>query len=150
MKKYMSADSVKVKNKKPIDWLNKATDHGEVTQLTAKDMFKPIKGDKKKLNHEAACAKKVKEHKICATCGFLSCEVHNVPSPTAEKLNKAFFKSLTGQIKSRGEKFHDGLHSSVVEDALYTPKTEDQPQEPGPGEVGYAPQGRVVNDFFRN
>lgn len=153
MKKFMSADTGSKVKGKVVPWLDKGADNGEVKKggkQTAKDMFPTVKGGKKdpgrdpnKAGGKVPATKIKKEHKICSTCGALACEVHGLPSPSATRLDKAFFKSLTGQIGRRGGKFDDGIHDNVVEDALYTPPTEEETRDPKPGEPGFAPNGRV-------
>jgi ribosomal protein L37E len=155
MKKYMSADGgVSINGKKAISWLDKNADNGEIKQggrQTGKDMFKTVKGGKKEPAREPnstggrvpAVRSKNESIRICGICGSLACEVHNGSTPNADRLNKSFFKSLSGQIGSRGGKFDNGMHDSVVEDALYTPQSKEDKREPFPGEVGYAPNGRI-------
>jgi hypothetical protein len=86
-----------------------------------------------------------KNEQICGTCGSLACEVHNGQSPNADRLSQSFFRSLAGQVGNRGgrydTKFHDGIYDGMVEDALFDPKNVDR--EPGPGDAGWAPQGRI-------
>jgi hypothetical protein len=152
MKKYMT-DGVSCGGKKAIPWLDKTSDKGEIKKggkETGKEMFKTVKGGKKDPGKSPektggkVPAKTVKnENRICGTCGSLACEIHNAPMPTANRLNSAFFKSLAGQIGRRGGKYSDGVHDSVVEDALYAPPREEETVAPKPGEVGYAPTGRI-------
>lgn len=60
----------------------------------------------------------------------------------SKKENTEFFRSLSemGQAPSRTNK--DGI-SEYLEDAVFTPGNANTGLEPGPGEVGFAPEGRI-------
>lgn len=143
MKKYMSADNGA---KKTVPWLDKMKDNGEVKKggkETGKDMSTTVKGGKKDPGRDpnkTGGKTKTESHRICNICGLLACEVHDGSAPNATRLSKSFFKSLSNQVGNRGGRFDNGLHDSVVEDALYAPDAE---REPFPGEPGYAPVGRI-------
>lgn len=62
----------------------------------------------------------------------------------SKKENAEFFQSLAGQLKPPSRSNKDGI-SEYLEDAIFTPNNANSSldNEPGPGEVGFAPSGRV-------
>ncbi len=157
MKKFMSKDEGKSsKGKKCVPWLNKTSKNGEIKKggkETAKEMFTTVKGGKKEGEKKPAAAggkvkaTKLKKEHLCMTCGNLACEIHNGVRPSADRLNKSFFQSLSRQIGTRGGKWDDGIHDTMAEDALYSPDNVEPKKVPGPGEVGFAPQSRIGTSF---
>lgn len=108
--------------------------------------------DGAKLMHKGAkkMIKGMKENTDCGKCKMskkkMSACTHNLTKEEAE-----FLRSLQAQTGGiRFEKNDMGGWCAVKEDAIIPPTDPNanlQEEEPGPGEVGYAPQGRVGGSF---
>ena len=66
------------------------------------------------------------------------------PEVGSQEYKEQFFASIQEQFGNPAEKFDDGVDSTYGEDSLLSPHDRGEDYAPpAPGEVGYAPQGRV-------
>jgi hypothetical protein len=74
--------------------------------------------------------------------GYQDCQYKEFPEVGSDEYRASFFKSLEGHMGHPGKRWDSGVN--LEEEILFEPKNEQDPMlQPGPGQIGYAPVGRV-------